>query len=498
MLYKAISRKKVRDIKLLPSSIQKEADKKEGFSIFILLPRFRKVVSIFLVLIIAFVLNYLNVLAPVFSSAQEVEAQYDEQRAALEKELKEVEKQIAQYESVLATTKKEKVTLQNKIRELQNKANKISLQIKSTNLNLQYLNVQINETISSITKTTNKVTKTKENLANLLQNFYQLKQKSLLEILLGTDQLSEFFDYTNALNNLQRKIEENIDDLYALQTTLNKQNKELESDRESTKNLLAIQLLQKNELNQAKHEKTKILEVTKGNEARYQQMLAESRKKANEIRNKIYELAGMKSNVSFGQALDIANWVSSRTGVRASFLLAILTQESNLGKNVGTCNRPNDPPSKNWRNIMKPSRDQAPFLQICKELGLDPNSTPVSCPINSPSRGLIAGKNSWGGAMGPAQFIPSTWMHYKDQVAKITGRHPANPWDIRDSFVAAALYLAKYGATKKTRSAEWKAAMIYFSGSTNPRYSFYGNSVMAIADKYDRDINYLKKVANTK
>jgi len=495
MLYKAISRKRVIDIKC--SSQQKEEkDKVKHFPSFISSSWQRRIITIILIFASFSTFSYSNVLAPVFSPVQKVEAQYDEQRAKLEQELKEVEKQIAQYEGVLATTKKEKATLQNKIKELKNKANKISLQIKSTNLNLNYLNVQINETISSISKTTDKISKTKESLAGLLQDLYQLKQKSLLEILAGTNQLSEFFDYTNALNNLQLKIEENIDDLFALKTTLNKQNDNLEKDREGTKNLLAMQLLQKNELNQAKQEKTKILEVTKGNEARYQQMLSVSRKKANEIRNKIYELAGMKSNVSFGQALDIANWVSSRTGVRASFLLAVLTQESNLGKNVGTCNRPTDPPSKSWRNIMKPGRDQAPFLQICKTLGLDPNSTPVSCPINSPSRGLIAGKNSWGGAMGPAQFIPSTWMHYKDQVARVTGRSPANPWDIRDSFVAAALYLAKYGATKQTRNAEWRAAMIYFSGSTNSRYSFYGNSVMAIADKYDRDITYLKQVAN--
>lgn len=494
MLYKAISRKRVIDIKC--SSPQKEEkDKVKYFLSFPSSGQKRVIVSL-LVLTFFFTFSYLNVLAPVFSPAQEVEAQYDEQRAKLEKELKEVEKQIAQYEAVLATTKKEKATLQNKIKELKNKAYKISLQIKSTNLNLNYLNVQIRETISSINQTTDKVSKTKENLAGLLQDLYQLKQKSPLEILVGTKQLSEFFDYTNALNNLQEKIEENIDDLYALKTTLNKQNDSLKKDREDTKNLLAMQLLQKDELNRAKQEKTKILEVTKGNEARYQQMLSASRKRANEIRNKIYELAGMKSNISFGQALDIANWVSSRTGVRSSFLLAILTQESNLGKNVGTCNRPNDPPSKSWRHVMKPSRDQAYFLQICKSLGLDPNITPVSCPINSPSRGLIAGKNSWGGAMGPAQFIPSTWMHYKDQVARVTGRSPANPWDIRDAFVAAALYLAKYGATKQTRAAEWRAAMIYFSGSTNPRYSFYGNSVMAIADKYDKDIAYLKQVAN--
>jgi membrane-bound lytic murein transglycosylase B len=93
----------------------------------------------------------------------------------------------------------------------------------------------------------------------------------------------------------------------------------------------------------------------------------------------------------------------------------------------------------------------------------------------------------WGGGMGPAQFIPSTWIGYKDKVSALTGKSPADPWDIRDAFMAAALLLKNNGADG-TRDGEWKAAMRYFSGSTNTRYRFYGDNVMALADKYKQDI----------
>ena len=466
-----------------------------------------------LILIFSFFsLGWMNVSAPISSGARnkvlpsegrqgliffyphEVEALYDEEKAKLEKELEEIEKEIAQQEKILATTQQEKQTLQNKINELKQKAAKINLQIKSTNVNLNYLNVQIDETTVSIVKTTDKISQTKENLANLLQTLYQLKQTSLVEILLGTDELSEFFDYTNALNSIQERIQENIDELKDLRITLDNQNQELGASKEETQTLLAMQLLQKDDLDKTQKEKSTLLDITKGNEAKYQQMLAESRQKANEIRSRIYDLIGVKTQVTFGEALDIANWVSSRLNIRPAFLLAILTQESNLGKNVGTCNRPGDPYEKSWQVVMKPDSRDA-FLQITKELGLDPNTTPISCPINSPSRGLIAGKNSWGGAMGPAQFMPRTWLAYKDKIAQTTGHNPPNPWDVRDSFTAAALYLANWGATKQTRDAEWRAAMIYFSGSTNTRYRFYGDSVMAIADRYEQDIATLKQVA---
>ncbi len=487
MIIKSISRKKVKDI-FFPSKKEIVEKKHKQNLVFSLRSKITKqrFVSLLIFSFFLFSIIQSSVTAPIFFESKEAEALYDEERAKLEKELGSVEKEIAEYEKLIVTTKQEKETLQNKINELRSKASKLSLQIKSTNLNLQYLDVRIDETTTSIIKTTDKVSATKENLANSLQSFYQLKQVSLLEILLGSGTISEFFDYSNALNNIQEKIQENIGELEALKSTLNQQNQKLGSDKDETQKLLAMQLLQKNDLEETESSKVYLLNVTKGNEEKYQQVLAESRQKANEIRARIYQLIGVKTQVTFGEALEIANWVSSRTGVRPALLLAVLWQESRLGQNVGTCNRPGDPPSKSWQEIMKPSRDQQPFLQICRELGLDPNTTPVSCPMSY----------GWGGAMGPAQFIPSTWMAYKDQVSKMTGNNPANPWDIRDAFAAAALYLAKWGATKQTRDAEWRAVMIYFSGSTNTKYRFYGDSVLTKADEYEKDISYLKELAS--
>ena len=131
---------------------------------------------------------------------------------------------------------------------------------------------------------------------------------------------------------------------------------------------------------------------------------------------------------------------------------------------------------------MSPKRDVPHFLNITKALGKDPYKTPVSCPMSF----------GWGGAMGPAQFIPSTWVLYKDRVTASTGK-TADPWNINDAFLAAGLYLADYGAAQQTSNTEWKAAMIYFSGSTSTKYRFYGDSVMSLAKKYQADIDIIEK-----
>jgi membrane-bound lytic murein transglycosylase B len=230
-----------------------------------------------------------------------------------------------------------------------------------------------------------------------------------------------------------------------------------------------------------KKEQEKILEQTKGKESEYQKMLAATKQKAAEIRARIFELIGVPEAPTFGEALDIAKYVERITGVRPAFLLAVLEQESAIGQNVGQCFLANTSTGAGVKangngaivpKVMSPARDVPYFLNITKDLGRDPFKTLVSCPMSF----------GWGGAMGPAQFIPSTWMLYKDRVKSIFGS--ADPWSIKDSFLAAGLYLSDYGAAKKTRDAEWRAAMIYFSGSTNSRYSFYGNSVLTRADKF--------------
>jgi peptidoglycan hydrolase CwlO-like protein len=492
MKFKYCLRKKIKDIKEKENFIFQETKKNPQKT---LLFQIKRNSIVFFLLLIVFLLNS-NVLAPAFEFSP-VLASYDEEKLKLEKELKEIEAQIAQYENILAQTKKEKQTLQNKINELKKKAEKISLQIKETNLNLKYLNVQIEETTTSILKINKEIEKKKENLINLVQLYYQIQNQSPIQILLAHNQISDFFNHLNALNSFQEKIQANIEELKILNATLSQKKQKLDEDIEETQKILSIQLLQKSELEATKKEQENLLEVTKGNELAYQKLLEESRRKANEIRNRIYNLLGVKTQVTFGEALEIAEWVSGKTGVRSALILAVLTQESNLGKNVGTCNREGDPPSKSWQVVMKPDNREA-FYQITKELGLNPDTTPISCPIHDPSIGLISGKNSWGGAMGPAQFMPNTWLKYKNRISQITGKNPPNPWDIRDAFVACALYLADWGASQRTREAEWRAAMIYFSGSTNPRYRFYGDSVLALADKYQKDIDYLKEVAQNK
>jgi peptidoglycan hydrolase CwlO-like protein len=415
-----------------------------------------------------------------------------QEKASLEAELKALEDQIAQYDQDITKTAQQKNTLQNQIATLKAKINKLNLQIQQGNVMIKDLGIQITDTENSINQTSLKIDDNKVKLSNILQTIYEEDQKSTSEILLSGKTLSDFFDNLMALEALNSEKQDLLKEIKNLKLELESQKNALGSEKIDLENVVKIQTIQKqqNETNQKNQQY--LLGLT---EAQYQQSLKnkeEAQKKAAEIRSRIFELIGVSNAPNFGQAYDIAKYVSQATGIRPAFLLAMLTQESNLGKNVGQCYIKD---VKTGEGVYIKTGASAPktmnpaeipsFLSIIgainqgRGLSMDSYQTPVSCVMYNNGKPY-----GWGGAMGPSQFIPSTWLKYDDKIQVITGKTPS-PWDITDAFLATGLYLKDLGGAIN----EFDAAMHYFSGSSWAKWEeFYGNSVLSIAKGYEDDI----------
>lgn len=420
----------------------------------------------------------------------------EECQKALEKCEKYFQEKSEEYQSEISTLKNKKQSLEKEISTLNSQISNLKYKINKNNIIIKDLGFQIDDTQKSIESTSVKIEEVREKLGITLQLRHEEDSKSVLEIFLEEKDISGFFDNIMALESLNLEIQSLLFDIKNLKNSLEGQKNLMVSEKTDLEHTQIIVGLQKEESESLKRQKNTLLEKTKGQESLYQQYLNENEAKANEIRKKRFELAQISEteSLTLEQAYILAKEVSKTTGIRPAFLLGLLKVESDIGNNVGQCNCSGQAycryPEITWTQVM-PKKHWSDFEKITKELGMDPNKTPVSCAVSG-------GKVQWGGAMGPAQFMPGTWLGlgYKKRVEKTLGVSPANPWRVKDAFMAASLYLYDWGASSQKELNEISAARAYLCGTTKLTLicqiaggASYASNVMKYASQFQDYVN---------
>ena len=398
-----------------------------------------------------------------------------------ERQIQELERQKTEYENQIVEKQGAARTLQNEIFIFDTQIKQLQLEIRTLDLAIQKTGLEIDETVKSIDEALSKIEKIKRSLGEFLRLVYQSDQENLFEILLKNRDLSDFFGNLESIRDSQEKAQFTIKELKQLKTELEQRQDQLGQRRTEQVGLRNIQEIQKREVDSRKKEKDNILKVTKGEEKKFQQLAKQTDQDIEKIRNQIRFL--LEQGITLEEALKFGQLAAIRVGIRPAFLLAILDVESGLGRNVGTGNWLDDMYNC-YKRRGKPTRaetEKSAFFAVIGKLGLNSDSVKVS---RAPNYGC-------GGALGPAQFIPSTWLIYEAEVARLTGHNPPNPWSIEDAFMAAAVYLANAGATSQNQTAEIKAANAYLSGKANCRQSicrYYSNLVLQKAGQIEKDL----------
>lgn len=423
------------------------------------------------------------------SAETDIERREKELRAELER----IEKEQAQVQATLNQQKGQTASIQRDVDILTSQIKQAQLNIQKKNINIQQLGKDISIKDQTVQELNEKIDRNKVILSSLIRDNYQRENISLVEILLAYERLSDFFINIDESQKLQGSIDLMFEEIREFRGLTEKERGELQ-DRQNKERALKAEIeAEKKIIDQKEAEKQRLLSISKQTEKTYEGIIEDKKRQAAQIRQALFQLRDSQG-ISFGDALKYANTAGKASGVRPAFILAILKQESDLGKNVGTCNRAGDPPEKKWTAIMPGPNDghrsyrddQTIFLRITKNLGLDPDTTPLSCPWG----------NGWGGAMGPSQFIPTTWASYEAKIAAAVGVSTPNPWNPEHAFTATAIYVSELGASAGTYDAERTAALKYYAGSNwaSPQNAFYGNSVMQHATTFQNQIDFLDEV----
>ncbi len=425
----------------------------------------------------------------------------------LELALAKCDKEIAQQKALLNNKQKDSVTIEFDIAKLDYKINQAKAEIRKRGIKIKQLGKSVIAKEKEITNLSLKTENIQASLAELIRKTDEFDDYSLVETLLSNESLSDFFIDVDNFGVLKKELRISLLEIKNLKNKTENAKEDLKEKERNERGLKITKEAEKRKTASYKSEKKRLLSLNREEEKEYKQTIAQKEKIKNEIRNRIFRTVG-GTEMTFEEALQLILPFEERIGVEAALVLAVLTQESAIdgviGKNLGRCTYNQSAPNKSgtvMRDSQKPS-----FLAITKELGINSNTTPVSCPI--PRDG------QYGGAMGPSQFMPRTWWDvstgygYKKRVAKVLGIPSPSPFVNLDAFTGTALYLSDARdmcSGPKGFSDEFEiwscTAAKYYSGLGNttkrtlgkhmyPVYS-YGYKVAKRAQGFQKDIDLL-------
>jgi len=440
-----------------------------------------------LVLIVTIIAAVIIVPFSLFAQTSNLSA---EERAQLQKQLAQLEKDMKETEATISGLQAQGSSLQRDIAILDGEIKKAKLQVRTTELEIKQLQNGITVHGRTINTLTGKIGKEQDSLAQILRKTQEINDYTLIEAVFSSQDLSDFFADLDTFAIIKEEMQVSFEELRTSRSENEKAKTSLEGQKTDQEILREALVLEQRQVELKEAEKRKLLAETKGQEALYTKLKSAQEQTAAQIRAKLFPLRD-SGGIQFGTAVEYAKLASSKTGVRPALILAILSQESDLVKNVGQCLitslETGDGKGKNtgtpFPGTMKVPRDTVPFERITKAAGIDWANTPVSCPL----------PGGYGGAMGPTQFIPSTWEMYDARIRSALGVSAANPWNAQHAVMATGLYLSDVGANGGTYLAEHTAAARYYAGGNwATSGQGYGNSVMQKAAAFQKDIDFLE------
>jgi membrane-bound lytic murein transglycosylase B len=290
----------------------------------------------------------------------------------------------------------------------------------------------------------------KKVLQGLVQSFYVQSQDPLSKILLEEGGLSALAHTRDHTVTFQGRINGIVDDVKETREKIIGEKDNLEELKKEKEALLVVKKQQEQQLQEKQN-----YQATK---------VAKSESKVRSLNSRLSSIRSILSgflgdSYSLDDVVDAVKNASKETGVRKEFLFAMLDKETDLGRFTGGCT---------YENTRIKDADKKEFKKITKALGYDYKKVKVSCSLSY----------GYGGAMGVAQFMPTTWIGYKDEISKKTGNSPADPWDLEDGIMGMAIKLDRAGADSKSK--EHYAAKLYYCGG--PSSAYWNTHCEAYAD----------------
>lgn len=242
---------------------------------------------------------------------------------AKQNKIKELTEKINAYSASITQYRSQAVSLSSQISYLSTRIARTEAEIELTENQIDENSLEIQDTENKIKQNENNINQTKTNLREFLQELYQRDEDSELEILLGNDSLSAYFNNLRTLTVLQDQTKESLKQLKDFKTNLATLMAELENKKTTLKNLKDKLEKNKQDLSEQQATKQSILTQTRNSESRFQSLLSSA--KAEQAAANA-DIAALEKKIRGSQAQKLQAlgnatfiWPVDNTGITAYF-----------------------------------------------------------------------------------------------------------------------------------------------------------------------------------
>lgn len=305
----------------------------------------------------------------------------------------------------------------------------LNFEIAELSLSIEKLNREIQERERAISELEKKLKDYTEILGKILKAIYEHDQEGSLELIVFGTTLSQVFQKFEELERMREALRNTIFEIKNAKLKLEEEKNKFEENKKRKLELKSIREIRRQSLNLSRQEQASLLEKLAQAKTplereiiRIEAELQELKIAMEKIRSYLLKWT-LTGNITWSSIFRAVSNASSATQVREALLLGVLRAESHFGRNLGKAGKTKEYCIDSWGGS---TREYDALVQICSRFGYDPHNVPMSTRC----------------AIGPSQFLPSTWLSYEKICPGIY-----NPWDLNDAVLATACYLKRNGAT---------------------------------------------------
>lgn len=220
----------------------------------------------------------------------------------LQKRQSELDREIQENRRALTVKKQEVKDIETMISSLDNAIGSTEREISLSISKIEVASQKIDLLQAQITQKEEELKVQKENLYESIRVMYETPQQSTVEIIVGSNSLSEVVDRAQYIESLEYKIETTINTIYQLKTELENERNQIEKERTDLEGQKKSLEEKKSGLDLQKDQKNKLLNQSVAEKNNFQTALSQLMSEHSQISSEIYAQRRAAGGISFGSS----------------------------------------------------------------------------------------------------------------------------------------------------------------------------------------------------